>query len=202
MRTAQLLRAYAVSVIKANQSFAVGSVQRSESTTSICPSRSRRASRLGSGGSGTEIGYHTDITKSRQSEERLLRCKECGNDRQVWPAAVFGPRAIVSSCTRVALAPKCRELQCLGRFQCIGNYGDCVRLRTTGVRPIRLENRRALTGLVSSNVTLSAKRNNLGSIFEAQARHDTQVQQLRLVSGVIPRARDSTRAAGNAVRRA
>jgi hypothetical protein len=39
----------------------------------------------------------------------------------------------------------------------------CVRLRGTGARVVRLENRRTLTGLVSSNLTLSAKSKLVGS---------------------------------------
>ena len=43
------------------------------------------------------------------------------------------------------------------RMRTVGNYGDCVRVRTTRVRAIRPENRQTFTGFVGSNLTLSAK---------------------------------------------
>jgi hypothetical protein len=58
---------------------------------------------------------------------------------------------------QVALIAKFRKRKRFGIARTIGNYDDCVRVRTTGVRAIRLENRQPFTGLVSSNLTLSAK---------------------------------------------
>jgi hypothetical protein len=52
---------------------------------------------------------------------------------------------------------KSHKSQCFVLARHIGNYGDCVRIRTAGVRVIRLENRQTFTGFVSSNLTLSAK---------------------------------------------
>jgi hypothetical protein len=55
-----------------------------------------------------------------------------------------------ASCAQVALAPKRRRLLCLGLARTIGNDGACVRVRTTGVPVIRLENRQGSNPIVSS----------------------------------------------------
>lgn len=78
----------------------------------------------------------------------------------LWPATVnvFGAPMRRSGCTQVALTSETRENAGSDRFR---NHGVYVRVRTTDVRAIRLENRQSFTGLVRSNLTLSAKNNNL-----------------------------------------
>ena len=58
---------------------------------------------------------------------------------------------------KLHLVLNCRKTQRLRSAGTIGNDGDCVRVRSADARVIRLENRRAFTGLVSSNLTLSAR---------------------------------------------
>jgi hypothetical protein len=43
-----------------------------------------------------------------------------------------------------------------GSFRNHGNKGVYVRVRATDVRAVRLESRQSFTGIVSSNLTLSA----------------------------------------------
>jgi hypothetical protein len=63
-------------------------------------------------------------------------------------------------CSQVALKlqpdPNSCESQCLTALHYTGINSDCVRMSRGGVWVVRLENRRPFTGLVSSNLTLSA----------------------------------------------
>ncbi len=67
---------------------------------------------------------------------------------------------------KLHLVLNCRKTQRLRSAGTIGNDGDCVRVRSADARVIRLENRRPFTGLVSSNLTLSAR---LTGAFERRA---------------------------------